>query len=50
MDRFLAAFAALLFGCGIMAVLVGFLSDRYTWETGVLAGVGCCVLKDDQNR
>lgn len=44
MTRFLAAFTALLFGCGIMAVLVGFLWDRYTWETGVIVGAGFWVV------
>ncbi len=44
MTRFLAAFTALLFGCGIMAVLVGFLWDRYTWETGIIAGAGFWVV------
>jgi hypothetical protein len=37
MARFLAAFTALLFGCGIMALLVGLLWDRYSWQTGVIA-------------
>jgi len=36
-SRFLAAFAAFLFGCGIVAVLVGFLWDRYSWQTGIIA-------------
>lgn len=44
MSRLLAAFTALLFGGGIMAVLVGFLSDYYTWETGILIGAGCWVV------
>lgn len=44
MSRFIAAFTALLFGCGIMALLVGLLSDRYTWETGVLAMAGFWVV------
>ncbi len=40
MDRFLAAFTMLLFGCGIMALLVGLLWDRYSWQTGVIAMAG----------
>ena len=37
MDRFLAGFAMLLFGCGVVALLVGLLWDRYSWQTGVIA-------------
>ena len=44
MARFLAALTAFLFGCGIMALLVGLLSDRYTWQTGVLGMAGFWVI------
>lgn len=44
MTRFMAALATLIFGCGIMALLVGFLSDIYSWQTGVLAMAGCWVV------
>jgi fucose permease len=38
MNRFLAALAMFLLGCGIVAVLVGFLWDSYSWQTGIIAG------------
>ena len=37
MTRFLAAFAMFLLGCGVIALLVGLLWDRYSWQTGVIA-------------
>jgi hypothetical protein len=49
-DRFLAAFAVFLFGCGTMAVLLGLTRDLWVWETKVLAGVGWRVLTGDQNH
>ena len=44
MTRFLAAFTAFLFGCGIMALLVGSLWDEYSWQTGVIAMAGFWVV------
>ncbi|MDM7998990.1 MAG: hypothetical protein QUS33_03045 [Dehalococcoidia bacterium] len=37
MRRFLVAFTMFLLGCGILALLVGLLWDRYSWQTGVIA-------------
>jgi len=42
--RFLVAFVVLLFGCGIMALLVGLLWDRYSWQTGVIYMAGFWVI------
>ena len=39
-----AGFVVLLFGCGIVALLVGFLWDRYSWQTGVIAMAGFWVV------
>jgi fucose permease len=44
MSRFLAAFTAFLFGCGTMALLVGLLWDRYSWQTGVIGMAGFWVV------
>jgi fucose permease len=41
---FMAAFTAFMFGCGIMALLVGLLWDRYSWQTGVIAMAGFWVI------
>jgi fucose permease len=38
MNRFLAAIATFLLCCGMIAVLVGFLWDRYSWQTGIIVG------------
>ena len=38
MNRLLAALAMFLLGCGVVAVLVGFLWDSYSWQTGIIAG------------
>jgi fucose permease len=38
MNRFLAAIATFLLCCGIIVVLVGFLWDSYSWQTGIIAG------------
>jgi fucose permease len=37
-------FVVFLFGCGIMALLVGLLWDRYSWQTGVIAMAGFWVV------
>jgi hypothetical protein len=42
--RFLVALTMFLFGCGIMALLVGFLWDRYSWQTGVIGMAGLWVI------
>ena len=34
----MAALAMFLLGCGVVAVLVGFLWDSYSWQTGIIAG------------
>ena len=38
MNRFVATIATFLLCCGIIAVLVGFLWDRYSWQTGIIVG------------
>jgi fucose permease len=40
----LVAFVVFLFGCGIVALLVGLLWDRYSWQTGVIAMAGFWVV------
>ena len=42
--RLLVALTMFLFGCGIMALLVGLLWDRYSWQTGVIAMAGFWVI------
>ena len=44
MTRVLVAFMTLLFGCGIMVLLVGLLWDRYSWQTGVIGMAGFWVI------
>jgi len=44
MTRFLIAFTMFLFGCGVMALLVGLLWDRYSWQTGVIGMAGFWVI------
>ncbi len=34
MSRFMNAFTALLFGCGILVFCVGLFSDQYKWQYG----------------
>jgi fucose permease len=41
---FLAAFTMFLIGCGAIALLVGLLWDRYSWQTGVIAMAGFWVV------
>lgn len=42
--RLLVAFTMFLLGCGVMALLVGLLWDRYSWQTGVIAMAGFWVV------
>jgi hypothetical protein len=42
--RFLVASTVFLFGCGVVAFLVGLLWDRYSWQTGVIAMAGFWVV------
>jgi MFS family permease len=42
--RLLAALTMFLLGCGVMALLVGLLGDRYSWQTGVIGMVGFWVV------
>lgn len=44
MTRFLTAFSALLFGCGILVLLVGLLWGRLSWQTGVIGMAGLWVV------
>lgn len=43
MARFLGAFTAFLFGCGIMALLVGLLWGWLSWQSGVMGMAGLWV-------
>ena len=38
------AFAALLFGCGVLVLVVGLFSDRYSWQYGVIGMVAFWVV------
>lgn len=40
MRKILGALVVLLLGCGIMALLVGLLWDRYSWQTAVICMAG----------
>jgi|PlaIllAssembly_1097288.scaffolds.fasta_scaffold55871_2 uncharacterized membrane protein YcjF (UPF0283 family) len=42
--RLLVAFTIFLFGCGVVAFLVGLLWDRYSWQTGVISMAGFWVI------
>jgi uncharacterized membrane protein YqjE len=38
------ALAALLFGCGVLVLVVGLLTDRYSWQYGVIGMVAFWVV------
>jgi uncharacterized membrane protein YqjE len=38
------AFAALLFGCGVLVLVVGLFSDRYSWQDGAIGMVAFWVV------
>ena len=38
------AFSALLFGCGVLVLVVGLFTDRYSWQYGVIAMVAFWVV------
>ena len=38
------AFAALLFGCGVLVLVVSLFSDRYSWQYGVIGMVALWVV------
>ena len=38
------AFAALLFGCGVLVLAVGLFTDRYSWQYGVIGMVAFWVV------
>ena len=40
----LVAFTVFLFGCGVMALLVGLFWDRYSWQTGIISMAGFWVI------
>lgn len=44
MKRLLNAFAAFLFGCGILAFCVGLFSDEYSWQYGLIGMVALWVV------
>ena len=45
MARFMNAFTALLFGCGILVLCVGlFVPDAYTWKLGIIGLVTLWVI------
>jgi uncharacterized membrane protein YqjE len=44
MKRLLNAFTALLFGCGILVLVVGLFSDQYKWQYGLIGMVALWVI------
>ncbi len=42
--RHLFALTALLFGCGILVLVVGVFSDRYSWQHGLIGMVALWVV------
>ncbi len=38
------AFTALLFGCGVLVLVVGLFSDRYSWQYGIIGMVAFWVV------
>jgi hypothetical protein len=44
MKRFLNAFTAFLFGCGILVLCVGLFSDAYDWKLGVIGMIALWVV------
>jgi hypothetical protein len=44
MKRFMNAFTALLFGCGILVFAVGLFSDQYVWQYGLIGMVALWVI------
>ena len=41
---FMVALVVFLLGCGVMALLVGFAWDRYSWQGGVIGFAGFWVI------
>jgi len=44
MRRFMNAFTAFLFGCGILVFAVGLFSDQYKWQYGLIGMVALWVV------
>ncbi len=44
MKRFMNAFSAFLFGCGILVLCVGLFSDAYDWKLGVIGMIALWVV------
>ncbi len=44
MKRFMNAFTALLFGCGILVLAVGLFSSEYSWQYGLIGLVALWVI------
>lgn len=44
MKRFMNAFTALLFGCGILVFAVGLFYDGLSWQYGLIIGVAFWVI------
>ncbi len=44
MKRFMSAFTAFLFGCGILVLCVGLFSDAYDWKLGVIGMIALWVV------
>ena len=42
--RHLFAFTALLCGCGVLVLVVGIFSDRYSWQYGLIGMVALWVV------
>jgi uncharacterized membrane protein YqjE len=43
MRRYLSAIGAFVFGCGILALVVGLLSDAYSWQHGLIGMIALWV-------
>jgi len=44
MKRFMNAFTAFLFGCGILVFAVGLFSSEYSWQYGLIGMVALWVV------
>ena len=41
--RYLTAIGAFVFGCGVLALVVGLLSDAYSWQLGLIGMIALWV-------
>jgi hypothetical protein len=42
--KYLYALGAFVFGCGILVFVVGLLSDRYSWQLGLIGMIALWVI------